>query len=82
MRYLCYFIPLFILLTACAEMRFENAGSTNKFEDDKYDCQVLLGYRGQARHSDTSKQLADIMVNARDEMQRCLERKGWRLAQK
>lgn len=81
MRYLRYFIPLFILLTACVPMRFENAGSQNKFEDDKFDCEVALGYRGQARHSDTSKQLAEILVNGRDDMQACLVRKGWKLAQ-
>lgn len=77
MKYLVVFL---LLLSACSPMRFENAGSPNKFEDDKYDCQVMLGYRGAPRIDDTTKQLADIMVNARDEMQRCLERKGWRLA--
>jgi hypothetical protein len=59
-------------------MRFENAGSPNKFEDDKYDCEVMLGYRGAPRIDDNSKQLADIIVNARDQTQRCLERKGWK----
>lgn len=76
-----YLIPLLLLVAACAPMRFENAGSPNTIEDDKYDCQVMLGYRGAPKSDDTSKQLADIMVNARSEMQRCLERKGWRLAQ-
>lgn len=75
--------PLIVLLflSACAPMQFENAGSANKLEDDKFDCEVALGYRGQARHSDNSKQLAEIMVNAREDMQRCLERKGWRRVQ-
>lgn len=68
-----------VLLSGCAPIQFENAGSQNKFEDDKYDCQVMLGYRGAPRIDNTSKQLADIIVNARDEMQRCLERKGWRV---
>jgi hypothetical protein len=76
-----YLLPFVILLAACAPMRFENNGSPNKFEDDKYDCELVLGYRGQPRLDDTSKQLADILVNSRAELQRCLERKGWRLAQ-
>lgn len=73
-----YVLVFMLVLSACAPMRFENAGSTNKLEDDKFDCEVALGYRGQARHSDTSKQLAEIMVNARDDMRACLKRKGWR----
>lgn len=75
MRYIILFALMFI---SCAPMQFENAGSVNKFHDDKYDCEVLLGYRGQPRLDDTSKQLADIIVNSRDELQRCLERKGWK----
>jgi hypothetical protein len=76
-----YLLPFAILLAACAPMQFENAGSKNTLKDDTYDCQVMLGYRGMSRSDDTSKQLADVLVNGRDEMQRCLERKGWRLAQ-
>lgn len=74
-----YLFALLLFGASCAPIQFENAGSQNKFEDDKYDCQVMLGYRGAPRIDDTSKQLADIIVNARDEMQRCLERKGWRV---
>jgi len=74
-----YLFVLLLFVVSCAPIQFENAGSQNKFEDDKYDCQVMLGYRGAPRIDDTSKQLADIIVNARDEMQRCLERKGWRV---
>jgi hypothetical protein len=77
-----YLLPFLIVVAACAPMRFENNGSANKFEDDKYDCELALGYRGQPRLDDTSKQLADILVNSRAELQRCLERKGWRLAQR
>ena len=76
-----YLLTVLLFLSACAPMQFENAGSANKLEDDKFDCEVALGYRGQARHSDNSKQLAEIMVNGREDMQRCLERKGWRRVQ-
>lgn len=73
------FLPV-LLLAACAPMQFENAGSQNKFEDDRYDCEVLLGYRGHAGRTQPTDQLSDYLVRGRDEMQRCLERKGWKLA--
>lgn len=72
-------VSMCVVLSACAPMQFENAGSPNKFEDDKYDCEVMLGYRGQPRLDDTTKQLADVIVNARAELKRCLERRGWRM---
>lgn len=71
-------IVTIVLLSACSPMRYENAGSQNKFQDDKYDCELALGYRGQPRLDDNSKQLADLIVNGRAELQRCLERKGWK----
>lgn len=76
------YLGLFLLLTACAPMQFENAGSQNKFEDDKYDCELALGYRGHAGGNQPTDQLGDMLVRGRDEMKRCLERKGWRLAQR
>lgn len=69
-------------LMSCAPMQFENAGSPNKFEDDKYDCELALGYRGHAGRTSPTDQLSDYIVRGRDEMQRCLQRKGWRLAQR
>jgi hypothetical protein len=80
MPYLLLF--LVVMLSGCAPMQFENAGSQNKFEDDKYDCEVMLGYRGHAGGNQPTDQLADMLVRGRDEMKRCLERKGWKLAQR
>lgn len=80
MRYLI--VIALVLLSACSAARYENAGSQNKFEDDQYDCQVLLGYRGQSRNDDVSQNIADVLVNGPDEMRRCLQRKGWRVVQK
>lgn len=69
----------FVVLSACAPMQYENVGSQNRMEDDRYDCQVTLGYRGQSRNADMSQNLADALVNGPDEMRRCMERKGWRV---
>lgn len=73
-----YLVVVLLLLSACSTMRFENAGSQNKFEDDKYDCEVLLGYRGHAGGVQPTDQLGDFLVRGRDEMRACLMRKGWR----
>lgn len=75
-----YLVAVLLLAAGCAPMQFENAGSTNKFENDKYDCEVLLGYRGHAGGVQPTDQLGDFLVRGRSEMQACLERKGWRLA--
>ena len=62
----------------CASpMQFENAESANTFEQDKYDCEVLLGYRG-AGDTQPSDHLADYILLGRVKTQSCLERKGWR----
>lgn len=79
MRYAKYFIPVLLILSACATAQYENFGSENTFENDQYDCQVMLGYRGQSRNSDISQNLADAIVNGPDEMRRCLHRKGWKV---
>jgi S1-C subfamily serine protease len=59
-------------------MQFENVGSPNTLEQDRYDCEFALGYRGGAYAPQPTDQLADYLVRGRSEMQACLERKGWR----
>lgn len=76
-----YAIMLVLILTACAPLQFENAGSQNKFEDDRYDCQVQLGYIGNVGGNRPTDQLSDYLVRGQSSMQRCLERKGWRVVQ-
>jgi PDZ domain-containing protein len=61
-----------------APMKFENAESANTFEQDKYDCEVLLGYRGPAGETEPTDHLADYLVFHRLKTEACLERKGWR----
>src|SRR4026208_2231337 len=67
-----------LLLAACSPMQFQNISSPNTFQQDKYDCELLLGYRGGAYAPQPTDQLADFLVRGRDEMQACLERKGWK----
>lgn len=66
------------MISACAPMQFENAGSPNTLSQDQYDCEVALGYRGGAYAPQPTDQLADYIVRGRSETQACLERKGWR----
>ena len=61
-----------------APMQFENAVSANTYEQDEYDCEVLLGYRGEAGETQPRDHLADYILLYRLKMQGCLERKGWR----
>jgi len=61
-----------------APMQFEKAESTNTFEQDEYDCEVLLGYRDHAGETQPTDHLADYIALYRLKMQGCLERKGWR----
>lgn len=53
-----------------------------EFSQDKYDCEVLLGYRGHAGRTQPTDQLADFIVRGKAEMQACLERKGWQVVQR
>lgn len=66
------------MISACAPIQFENAGSPNTLSQDQYDCEVALGYRGGAYAPQPTDQLADYIVRGRSETQACLERKGWR----
>lgn len=71
-----------LLLAGCSPMRFAKAGAKpGDFENDKYDCEVQLGYAGHAGGNRPSDQLADYAVRGRSETKRCLERKGWRLVE-
>lgn len=71
-------LSLSLVLTGCAgPMQFKNMSSANTFEQDKYDCEVLLGYRGHLGGVQPTDQLADFIVRGRSEMQACLTRKGW-----
>lgn len=79
MKTLLIFLIAFV--SACTPMRFENISSKNTFDQDKYDCQVLLGYRGHTAGVQPTDQLFDYAVRGQYEMQKCLERKGWRLVQ-
>lgn len=63
--------------TGCAPMQFRSNGAKNSFEQDKYDCEVMLGYRGHAGGTKPTDQLADYLVRGRTETKTCLERKGW-----
>lgn len=64
-------------LAGCTPIQFKNNGSKNTFAQDKYDCEVLLGYRGHTGGNRPTDQLADYLVRGRDETRACLERKGW-----
>lgn len=66
-----------LLLAGCAPMQFKNLSSPNTLEQDKYDCELALGYRGHAGRTQPTDQLGDFIVRGRQEMQACLERKGW-----
>jgi len=72
------FLGLVLIVSGCAPMQFQNAGSANTLEQDRYDCEVMLGYRGHAGGTQPTDQLADFIVRGRSEMQTCLERKGWK----
>ena len=76
-----HLILVFVVVTACAPVQFDTAGNTSKFEDDRYDCELALGYRGAPRSDDMTMQLANVLVNGQSEMKRCLERKGWKAKQ-
>ena len=70
-------LGLTVAIGGCAApMQFENAESMNTFEQDKYDCEVLLGYHGPA--GETQGRSADYIVLGRLKTEACLERKGWR----
>ena len=71
-------IFVLIYLYGCSPVTFQNAGSANTFEQDKYDCTVILGYRGHAGRTQPTDQLADYIVRGQSEMRACLERKGWK----
>lgn len=73
-------VPLLFIffIASCAPMRFENAGSLNTIEQDSYDCQVMLGYRGHAGGNRPTDQLESALLNGRGEMTACLQRKGWK----
>lgn len=76
------YIVLFGLTAAIggcvSPMQFENAEGTNTLEQDKHDCEVLLGYRGDMGETQPTDHMADYLLLGRLKTQSCLERKGWR----
>jgi hypothetical protein len=61
-------------------MTFENVGSANTLEQDRYDCEIIVN-SGPFAHAYARDPMGNMgyPYMARKEMQRCLERKGWRL---
>lgn len=73
---------LCMCLYGCSPMVFTKVDAKpGDFDNDKYDCEVQLGYAGHAGGNRPSDQLSDYIVRGRAETKRCLERKGWALAQ-
>lgn len=73
-----YIILLVLALISCAPMKFENIGSKNTLQQDTYDCRVELGVIGNHGVGRPGQRFADAVVSGRDEMQQCMERRGWR----
>ncbi len=73
-----YILITILLLASCAPMQFENVAATNTLQQDTYDCRVELGIIGNHGVGRPSQRFADAIVKARDEMQQCMERRGWR----
>ena len=74
----------FLLLSGCigGTTILAKPGATQQdFENDRYDCQVMLGYQGHAGGNEPGSQLIDYLARGKAATQRCLERKGWREVQ-
>jgi hypothetical protein len=70
-------VAIMFVMTGCSKMVFKNNGSTHSLAQDKYDCELALGYRGHAGGNRPTDQLADYIVRGRSETKACLESKGW-----
>lgn len=75
--YLLVFIAVCMLAGCAAPMRFENVSSPNTLEQDRFDCDAALRVAGFGS-GNASQDLAYVAVRYRGDLQRCLERKGWR----
>lgn len=65
-------------LGGCTPVRFQNVSSKNTFDQDKFDCSVLMGYAGHAGGNQPTDQLLNYAVRGQSDMRSCLERKGWK----
>jgi hypothetical protein len=72
-------IPVVVLLSACGEPVFENAGSQNSLLEDREACALEIDQTPAAiAYRQNSTAHPDYVSQVFTDMNQCIERKGWK----